>query len=142
MYEPGKMMSEGCLRVLETWRTLLRAPGRKIRVTEDVAQELLLGDVWSYKGGTFGRVIATPIGAGVWEVELERMGDPRIMIVVIEYRVEKKSVCVRGCWPRESFKSGIATPLEAGNPQNNVQVFEGVDMRECVGFVGLEIMEA
>lgn len=63
------------------------------------------------------------------------MDKPKIMVVVVEWRPSLKRVTVRGCWPAEGFKP--VPVLEDGNIQNNVQVFEGVDMKSHVGFEGL-----
>ncbi len=60
--------------------------------------------------------------------------EPKVKTVVIEYRKKLKKVVVRGVW------DGIAPkiePLEGGNVQNYVRVYEGVDMKYHVGFEGL-----
>ncbi len=59
----------------------------------------------------------------------------RIMIVLIEWRPSLKRVTVRGCWPKDEYKT--MPLLEDDNQQNAVQVFEGIDMKSHVGFDGL-----
>ena len=63
--------------------------------------------------------------------------NPRIMIVLIEWRPSKQKVTVRGCWPRAEYDHAAHKILEPGNIQHAVQVFEGVDMERHVGFEGL-----
>ena len=60
---------------------------------------------------------------------------PQIMRVLIEWRPSKKRVTVRGCWPDADYRR--LPLLEPDNIQHDVQVFEGVDMKNHVGFEGL-----
>jgi hypothetical protein len=59
----------------------------------------------------------------------------RIMVVLIEWRPSKKSVTVRGCWPQDDYRT--PEKLEPDNIQHAVQVFEGMDHKNHVGFQGL-----
>ncbi len=62
---------------------------------------------------------------------------PRTLKVVIEWRPSKNRISVRGCWPQEKFRPPPL--LEPDNQQNCVGVFEGVDMKDEVGFSNVDI---
>lgn len=62
---------------------------------------------------------------------------PRILTVLIEYSPSTTRVIVRGVWLKGRGPSDTA-PLEPGNRQNFVDVFEGIDMKvRGTGFTGL-----
>lgn len=56
---------------------------------------------------------------------------PEIITVLIEYSNMQGRVIVRSAW---SGKPEYLEPLEPGNQQNYVKVFDGVDMKYGVGF--------
>jgi len=65
------------------------------------------------------------------------MNDHPVYVVVIEWRPSKGKVSVRGCWSSNQFISGQVKLLEPDNKQNEVEVFEGFEMKSPVGFQGL-----
>lgn len=59
---------------------------------------------------------------------------PRILIVVLEYSPTQQRVMVRGVW--EDGRR-LPEPLEPGNVQNCIRVFENVTMGSPTGMTGL-----
>ncbi len=59
----------------------------------------------------------------------------RVITVLLEYVPSKESVIVRAAWDGDGQ---TLEPLDEGNTQNYVTVFEGIDMKHHVGFSGLQ----
>lgn len=104
---------------------------RQIMAKKERAQKQGIADLDDR--GSISHGLASELNQeGFWPMEKI----PPVKIVLIEFSSQLHQVLVRGCFSLEKFDPQKYPPLEEGNPQNFVRVFEGVDMKFHVGFSG------